>query len=472
MNDLFERAPEIITAASSSNLGIVALMVIVFSAISFAFFRRSHEVWRLVSLVLLFAGCMAFGFAVFKSSASEEVSARLSEHAQKLFVEAEAAKAAKTIVPGAALPSSLAKARNDFEGTWREASLPERRKLDPKQAYMALSAVNGLHRIEENDSSRQTDSTYWADESINYFRELQNPRLLTEALLDKAAIYLDIGQLGNDDRAQFERAAKEGDALMVAAYQTADKDQKPTVLRITSRFYYNLARPQSFRLSDNWDNNYLALAYDKALAASDLEPANIKNANQLARSTIKLSKNPPQDSDPAWTSKLRNSQQRLKAAWTANREDIVEAHPRLSALNVLGVVTMETIAREWHELGPQARRTSQARYLGELEVDSLAPLREAVALLQTSELRKSYGFDLYYDIARGHAVKIGLLRISTTSAAAADFENLKRNLLAARENAKTSQLESAIKDIGQELTFGLLTVSQRSQLVQLLSVGT
>jgi hypothetical protein len=147
---------------------------------------------------------------------------------------------------------------------------------------------------------------------------MQNRQFLTDAILDKAAIFLDVAQLGHTDKQQFETVARDGDAIMIKAYQIANAEQRPSVLRISSRFYYNLARPKSFRLSDEWDNNYLLLAYEKAKAAYEIAPTDSKNANQLARTVIKSSKNPPQDSDNEWTKRLRDSQLKLKAAWGAN----------------------------------------------------------------------------------------------------------------------------------------------------------
>ena len=68
---------------------------------------------------------------------------------------------------------------------------------------------------------------------------------------------------------------------------------------------------------------------------------------------------------------------------------------RLSPLNVLGVITLETVSREWQQLDENARRAQSNKYSDELDVDAIAPLREAMALLNNSQLRKAYGFDIY-----------------------------------------------------------------------------
>ena len=61
MQAIVQNLPEIIKAAATSNLGIVAPMLIVFSGLSYGFFRKSKEILRFMALSLLFLGCMSFG---------------------------------------------------------------------------------------------------------------------------------------------------------------------------------------------------------------------------------------------------------------------------------------------------------------------------------------------------------------------------------------------------------------------------
>jgi hypothetical protein len=474
MQGILKNLPDIIKVAASSNLGIIALMLIVLSGLAYAFFRKSNEIWRFAALTLLFAASMSFGVAVFnslKETPAPTISVGLFRSIDAWNIEAEHARSAKTLSPRTTPPASLIDARNNFESAWKQAPLLERKTQDAEKVSKALLYLNRLYRLIENDSSTQPNANYWADEAIHHFEEIQNRKYLTEALLDKAAIYLDIAQLGHNDKIQFETMARNGDAVITKAYQTASEDQRASVLRLSSRFYYNLARPKSFRLSENWDNNYLLLAYQKAKAACDISPSDSKNANQLARTVIKASKNPPQNSDKEWIRLLRDSQQKLKAIWLKNQSNLVGLDQRLSPLNVLGVSTLETIAREWGDLAPADRRSAGLKYVAELDADAISPLREALALLQNSDLRKSYGFDLYYDLARMQALKTGIARISSTQRADSEFQELKGNLLSAKEYAKTSQLEAAIQDVSKEITFALLTQRERKVLLDLLSVS-
>jgi hypothetical protein len=485
---LIEKVPDIITAAAASNLGIVALLVIAFAVLAYLFFRRARDVWKFASLILLSLGAFAFGVAAFREARpvvgphhgedeaprtlpSNAGDAALERALHRWNSEAERARAASTIVPNSPIPTELSAARSEFEMAWREAPLSTRKQLDPLEVSKGLSYLNRLYRLQEADSSTQTNANLWADEGIGFFGEIQDRKLLTDALLDKAAIYLDLAQLGNNDKNQFEQMAKAGDAVMVRAFQIAVDEQKPEVLRLTSRFYYSLARPQTFRLSDAWDNNYLILAYQKAKEAYERAPADIKNANQLARTVIKVSKNPPQDRDPQWTEHLRTAKDRLKQTWDASKERLTGLDQRLSPLNVLGVVTLETVAREWRDGSQRDRHTKGLSYLAEIDTDALTPLREAAALIQNSELRKAYGFDLYYDIARALAVRTAILQTTSPQAAASTFEEVRRNLSIAKEAAKTSQLEAALKDLDRETTFVLLSAKERRSLSRLISVA-
>src|SRR5262249_19722030 len=154
-----------IRAAASSNLGIVALMVILFSGLAYGFFRRSKEIWRFSALSLFFVGCMSFGYAVFKSATEIAVAPLKTELLQLTdywIAEAEQARAAETFFSGRQPPTSLLDARNRFEGAWKQASLAEHKLLNAEKASKALSYLNRLYRVIEAGSSTQPNANFWA----------------------------------------------------------------------------------------------------------------------------------------------------------------------------------------------------------------------------------------------------------------------------------------------------------------------
>jgi len=235
---------------------------------------------------------------------------------------------------------------------------------------------------------------------------------------------------------------------------------------MVSRFYYNLARPKNFRLSDSWDNNYLLLAYSRVEDAYKLAPKDIKNANQMARTTIKVSKNPPQNQDVVWVQKLRYAKDAMKKAWEQQNSQLTDVDSRLSPLNVLGVVTLETIEREWSNTPPKKQAEKAHAMIVELESDGIAPLREAEAFLNNAALKRSYGFDIYYDIARAQAVKTALVRSIDSKHAKLEFDEVKANLARAREVATSVQIDAAMKDFEQERIFTQLRKNERLAIVQ------
>ncbi|KLU23121.1 hypothetical protein EOS_27265 [Caballeronia mineralivorans PML1(12)] len=146
---------------------------------------------------------MSFGYAVMRSaneapSPTGEIS--LSTAIDKWIAEAEVARSARTISPGTTPATSLVEARNQFESAWKHSSLADRKKQNSEKISKSLSYINRMYRVNEDDSSTKPNAMFWADEAIHYFLEIQNRKLLTEALLDKAAIFLEIAQLGNNDK--------------------------------------------------------------------------------------------------------------------------------------------------------------------------------------------------------------------------------------------------------------------------------
>ncbi len=419
----------------------------------------------LVSYVgLVVGGMVAIATAAMSLSQPAESSAgiALTPSTKSWLAEAEAAKSKGTLVAGSPLPTSLGSSRVAFESAWRNSGLKDRMAISSEEAKKALSYMVRLYRLQEQNEPVKTNSLHWADEAIRHFEERQDKTFLVDALLDKAAIMLDLSQMRHTDKVTFEGISKTGDALMTRAQAIASADKKAEVYRVSSRFYYNLARPRSFRLSDAWDNNYLLLAHERAAGAYEAAPNDIKNANQLLRSAIKTSKNPPQDTDPEWGRKLRKAQLAMREAWQRNESSASEN--RLSPLSVLGTGTLEAVVREWTDLPAAQRSSAAARLLEELGNEALPRLREAEALLKNGELRIAYGFDVYYDIARTYAQRAVMMRRSNRGQAAKEFDQAEINFARARENATAVQLDAASKDVEMDLSFSALSNSEQSRL--------
>lgn len=99
MDQLFKSLPDIIKAAAQSQLGILALLVVALSILAYVFFAAAAVRVRVGIFVLLFAGVIAFGIAMFRASdadhptppkAADAQPADLSDEARTLLINAAA----------------------------------------------------------------------------------------------------------------------------------------------------------------------------------------------------------------------------------------------------------------------------------------------------------------------------------------------------------------------------------------------
>jgi hypothetical protein len=374
----------------------------------------------------------------------------------------EQARKNGTIHPTRPLPNDVVEKRALFENWWQNTGLGERRQLPNDLLYKALSLNSRLYRVGEVENETKPNSTYWNDQCLNYFEQLQDKTYVAESLLDRAGLYLELSQIEHTNADKFKRVAEDGDAVMARAVSLGNKDQQVEIFRIWSRFYYNLARPQSGLLSLKWDNNYLSLAYQKAKTAQEMKPDEIKNATQLARATQRYAANPPQDKDAVWMKELRRVQQILIARFDQAQSALTTPTLRIPPLDIIGVLTMDVVRREWvsgiqstHELEKATK---------ELNEVSIATLREAWALVRHTEWAKDYGFDLNYDLGRVQAVLVQILDTHNDPLADGIFADLIVNMEAATKVATTTQLRAALISVDSDPNLAGLRLDRLSQV--------
>lgn len=75
MDQLFKSLPDVIKAAAQSQLGILALLVVALSILAYLFFAKAKVNVRVGIFVLLFAGVIGFGVAMFRASDAKTTSA-------------------------------------------------------------------------------------------------------------------------------------------------------------------------------------------------------------------------------------------------------------------------------------------------------------------------------------------------------------------------------------------------------------
>jgi hypothetical protein len=471
MEAFFEHLPEIIAAASKSPLGIFALMISALSGIALVFFRHASEKIRLVVFALLFLGVAGYGFVVSVEFRSVIQRDNLAQAAKHWVAVANEAKASGVISAGVALPASVTYARAEFEQAWTDSTPSDRQKVDKNLLYDALSATLSVYSEQEKDSRKKAMSLRWADEAVYHFETILERELLGKALLDKAGLFIDFAQLEHTDADESRRVVETGDDIMARAISLVSEEEKPDALRIWSRFYYNLARPKSFRLSEDWDNDYLLLSHQKMKEAFELDLSNLKNATQHARIVQKTAANPPQDQDPKWTAIQRNTQKAFLAIWQKHNVSVREPTERIPPLNILAVITMETVIREWSELDGGQKSNRAESYLQELQDVALSSQREVVALLPKTHWKDEYDFDTYYDLARIYATRCQILEVYSPDRVEHEFWSVVKNMEKARAGASLTQIDAAKIDIEREPTLSQLKPEQRNTLRRVLDTG-
>lgn len=364
---------------------------------------------------------------------------------------------AGVISRGRPVPSAIAVSRGIFERWWKETPFSEKESCSIEVIYSALSLNSKIYRIQEIEDSRKASSFEWSNEAIRYFEEIRDSHFLTESLLDKGALFIELADIEHSDASSFRRISEDGDDVLRRAAGLAKGHQKSVALRIWSRFYYNLARPREGKLDKSWDNNYLLTSYSKMAEAIDFDPTNIKNISTYARATQKVGRNPPQDKDPEWTKRLRDAQIRLLNYWDTENSNLVEWRKRISPLSVLGVLTLEVSVREWLALPEIKKSTNVQRYLSEIENIALPAGREAFTLIRGTELEEDYDYDYLYDIARMHAARVAMLDYIQSPKAEDEFKLVISNLLLAKSNATNQQWEAGLRSLDSAPGFAALT---------------
>jgi len=398
----------------------------------------------------------------------EQAFASLEKDANAWVVVAQEARKSGVISPNRPLPVEITHSRSVFESSWTNAGISEQKKLAPKLAYEALSLTSRVYRVQEIQSETKHSAQKWSDIAINYFEATNNTKYLVESLLDKAAIFLEISQIEHTEPEEWQEAARNGDEILARAFSLAAPDQESDTLRIWSRFFYNLSRPKSGNLTKNWDNNYLLIALDKIEQAYELDSENLKNATQLARTIQKAAANPPQDSDPAWTKKMSDVQRKLLKTWSANQEKLKTPTSRIPALNIIGVLTLNTVHRTW-ELEMETGVIEKAKQLSmELENVAIKAQREALTLLPHTEWQEDYDFDMYYDLARMQAVKCRIMKNAALANSEPECKEALKNMKIAKRKASSIQLNSARQAMESDPTLNTVPQPYRGKLTSLL----
>ncbi len=378
------------------------------------------------------------------------------------------AKKNGTIHSSRPIPTDLTQARADFENWWRNSGHAEHGKLDNELAFKALSYNTGLYRMFEKEGTLKPNANYWSEQCIDFFEQLQDKKYVTECLLDRAALFLELSQIQHTDADKFRRVAEDGDQVMARAVDYAGPTQQSEAFRLSSRFYYNLARPRDGVLSSKWDNKYLGLALERANSAYKLDSINIKNITQLSRAVQRFAANPPPQDDSLWNEELRTAQQMILSAYNKHKETLNQPGSYIPPANILAVITMDLSLREWNA---SLKKVADAnRIVKQLKDVAIPALTNAWALVNHTEWAKDYTFDLNYDLGRVYSVITKILDEVGNNSAEGEFAEAIDSMKKAAEHASSDQLRSAVISVDKAPTLAGLRSNRRSQLRAIFTV--
>jgi hypothetical protein len=389
----------------------------------------------------------------------------------KWIASAEAAQTAGTIHVSRPLPIELVQARVKFESWWRNAGLRQKRTLAPEVVFKALSLTSRLYRVHEASDELKPNANYWNEQCLDYFEQIQLPEYVVECLIDRAALFLELSQIQHTQPEKFKQVSENGNRVMIRAASLASETQKPEVLRIASRFYYNLARPQKGLLSTAWSNNYLMLSVDCAQRAYDIAPGDIKNMTQLARATQRMAANPPQLNDPAWTKRLSTVCNQMWHTLQQKNDALRTPASYIPPANIAAISSMDVARRLWREAASEAKQSKVDSVMELLRSRALPTQLRAWAIVQDTEWAKDYTFDLTYDLGRIRLVLVAILDDLRDSAADGEFSQAIEDIKVAANVATADQLRSARGAIDTEPSFTGLRSDRLKQLQQIFAVG-
>lgn len=372
-------------------------------------------------------------------------------------------------LPGSPLAVELTASRAAFETAWLDSGRTARRSANQGVLGRALAQTIRSYRFQEDGNPERPNALRWADEMIGHFREEGDRRTLTDAMLEKAAIFLELSQLNHTDPSRFERISREGDRLLQDCFALAEDGQKVEVLRFWSRFYYNLSRPASGRLSERWNDNYLALADQKIDLALAIEPRMLRNLNQKARVTQRRARNSLDAPTQVWADRLWDVYHRFLPAWRAADPTFTRPDDRISPMNVLAMLALDAVTYQLAVLDDVGRSAEAQRLLVVVDDVALPVQLEAWALVRNTNLSRSYGFDTIYDLARLRALRAVLTGLLASGRQNEDLDSAAAALAEAREAATVRQLDAAKQNLAGDPVFTWLPEHARGRMLRILN---
>jgi len=427
----------------------------------------AYDIWPASSLAVTRSiSLLSFFVFVFSASSLVGLSSRdsLKTALDKWMTILEVEENRKFIYRSDPFPANIVISRVKLEDAWLKTSLNQRQTYDQKSLHKAMHEVVESYRSQEEFSLRKKLSLYWSNQMIDYFRSAGLPNYYGLSLLQQGAIYLDIAQDHHTDYEKFISYSKDGEKVITAASIVVTGASQSKAYRMLGRIYYDRSRPKS--LSENWNDAYLDVSYDRLIQAIEVsapDPSN-KNLLQLARTVQKAAAN-TSNSGSKWQERGKDTLAKLydkKSESLDNRSDLIG---KVAYLNILGVLGHDVILNAFLTNNGEIDLKDLAH---DIEDIAIAAQNEAFVLASQTPRLYSHRFDLSYDLARMHAVNSQILAETDEAAAKNAFQKCKSALIQGISHAKSQQIRDVKKDLERHPSWYGLPAPWIAELASLL----
>jgi len=443
--------------------------------------ESKQEIWpalsrgsaRVVSDIALSLFCVGMSGTVATISAAPSLALTM----RAWITDSDAALNAGTIQPGNPLPVQLSTQLTAFQNGWNNASASEKEALKADDLSRALKNAVEVSRLKEENDAVMPDSMTWATQAVQYFSQNGPVEYRAAALQEEAALDFQLAQAHHRNLDQFRRYSEDANNLMseaLAICGLCDKDRQSAILRLWSRSLYDLARPGDANHDDIWDLTYLDASYQKIREAIKVAPhKNLKNCIQLAQVVQKIGAQPARAPDDTWTQTMRDALVSLRGQWLESAGTKTDPDSRIPPLNVIAVLTLDTVDREVPTDREAIGSTKSAlqNLDRELESEAIERQSEVLTLLPHSMWHDSFQFDVQYDLMRMyamHATLLSALKGDGDPAVTAVMRQAQDALRGALSVASQQQSREVISDLDRRSGLRRLTQAQKASLRGLL----
>lgn len=350
------------------------------------------------------------------------------------------------------LPGQLQSQKADFERWWRNSGVADRSESAPADLFRALSTNAEIYRSVEYQSSQKPQTQFWYNECVRHFREIGVDEYQARCLLDLSEVFYDLTQQNNTNAEAFRAALTEAHRVFVQIESlNLTNDLRAELAYMRGKTQYSAARPQSFDLSGNWDEELLLSSLRNMEEANRLAPNVLRNLTQLARTTQRLAFEFGNDDDPLWTERLANAQAQMQLGFLNRRDELTSAYDFTPPANILSVLSLDLATREWllSSKDEEAARSS----IGLLETTAIPLQREIVQRIMSTTWRDSFGFDVRYDLGRMHLLRASIQDELGLAEADQSFERALRAFEGAAARATLTQSRAALNSISTETLY-------------------